>query len=56
MEPRLIDANDLARYSVVREDGHRYVPWVAIAEVPTAVVRCPDCGKRLEGVYHDAKK
>jgi len=36
MERRLIDANALARYAVVREDGHRYVPWVVIAEVPTA--------------------
>lgn len=34
MEPRLINANDLGCYTV-KIDGHRYVPWVAIAEVPT---------------------
>lgn len=33
---RLIDAYDLERFTVMKEDGHRYVPWVMIAEVPTA--------------------
>lgn len=35
MEPRLINVNDLGRYTVVIA-GHRYVPWTSLAEVPTA--------------------
>lgn len=37
MEPRFVDVNDLERYAVFREDGHRYIPWTVIAEVRTAV-------------------
>lgn len=33
---RLINVYDLERYAVVKEDGSRYVPWLRIAEVPTA--------------------
>lgn len=32
---RLIDVNDLGRYAVTIE-GHKYIPWVSLAEVPTA--------------------
>lgn len=32
---RLIDAYDLERFAVIKEDGHRYVPWLMIADVPT---------------------
>lgn len=35
METRLINVNDLGRYTVVIA-GHRYVPWTSLAEVPTA--------------------
>ncbi len=35
MERRLIDVNDLGRYAVAI-DGHKYIPWVSLAEVPTA--------------------
>ena len=34
METRLINVNDLGRYTVVIA-GHRYVPWTSLAEVPT---------------------
>ena len=34
-EPRLIDVNQVRRYAV-EIDGHPYVPWVALAEIPTA--------------------
>lgn len=33
---RLINAGDLERYAVVLDNGHKYIPWVALAEVPTA--------------------
>ena len=56
MEKRLVDVNDLWRYSVVKEDGHRYVPWVAIPEVPTAEVRCPQCGTKMDGGNPHAEK
>lgn len=36
MEQRLINANDLERYAIYCENGQRYIPWVKIAEVPTA--------------------
>lgn len=41
MGSRYVDVNDLEKYAVVREDGHRYVPWVAIAEVRTAACAIP---------------
>lgn len=51
---RLIDVNSLGRYAV-NIDGHKYIPWVALAEVPTACSGpaklnrsrwegCEDCG------------
>lgn len=33
---RLVSVNSLERYAVVLENGHKYIPWVALAEVPTA--------------------
>ena len=33
---RLVNAGDLERYAVVLDNGHKYIPWVALAEVPTA--------------------
>lgn len=35
---RLVSVNSLERYAVVLENGHKYIPWVALAEVPTAEV------------------
>lgn len=35
---RLINVYDLERHAVVKEDGSRYVPWLRIAEVPTAMM------------------
>lgn len=35
---RLVNAGDLERYAVVLDNGHKYIPWVALAEVPTADV------------------
>lgn len=35
MERRPIDVNGLGRYAVAI-DGHKYIPWVSLAEVPTA--------------------
>lgn len=33
---RLVNAGDLERYAVVLDNGHKYIPWAALAEVPTA--------------------
>lgn len=46
MEPRLINVNDLGRYTV-EIDGHRYVPWVRLAE---ALKRDEYEGKLFTGV------
>ena len=35
---RFVNVYDLERRSVVKEDGYRYVPWVALSEVPSAEV------------------
>lgn len=35
---RLVNTSDLERYAVVLDNGHKYIPWVALAEVPTADV------------------
>lgn len=35
---RLVNVGDLERYAVVLDNGHKYIPWVALAEVPTADV------------------
>ena len=35
---RLVNAGDLERYAVVLDNGHKYIPWVALEEVPTADV------------------
>ena len=29
---RLVNAGDLERYAVVLDNGHKYIPWVALAE------------------------
>lgn len=34
--PRFVDVNDLERYAVVLDNGHKYVPWMSITEVQTA--------------------
>ncbi len=33
---RFVNVGDLERYAVVLDNGHKYIPWVALAEVPTA--------------------
>ena len=35
---RFVNVGDLERYAVVLDNGHKYIPWVALAEVPTADV------------------
>ena len=49
---RLINAYDLEKYAVIHADGNKYIPWLAIAEVPTAHLtaqRCPFCGAMING-------
>lgn len=35
---RLVSVKSLERCAVVLENGHKYIPWVALSEVPKAKV------------------
>ena len=52
---RFVNVYDLERRSVVKEDGSRYVPWLAIAELETAeaVVHAEWEEKKVYGVCYD---